>query len=187
MIDIYLDNNVFDYLYENNIDILKEFPNNKFSLKITKEISFEVEAITNLDKQNFIKNLSYIEICPIFGFNDNNHSFNKQRNGDFDIGGFSSVKQYKYKEELKNKFLKLKKNPKHDLYKEEADIDLAVRSVEYIVLTLDEKRKKKKGPLNDAHEKGYNVVFLTDFDLKKESLNNFVKIYLHSRGLKSWN
>ncbi len=187
MIDIYLDNNIFDYLYENNIDILKEFPNNRFSLKITKEISFEVEAITNLDKQNFIKNLSYIEICPIFGFSDNRHSFNKQRNGGFDIGGFPSVKQNKYKEELRNKFLKLKKNPKHDLYKEEADIDLAVRSVEYIVLTLDEKRNKKKGPLNDAHEKGYNIVFLRDFDLKKESLNHFVKEYLHSRGLKSWN
>lgn len=183
MTDIFLDNNIFDFLYNNNIDITKEFPKDKFRLCISKEIKFETEPIKEHKKKSFIKNLvdSHIAIVSFFGFYNESHSDEKQRIGGFDEGVFSTVENESYRKELSKKFLKQNKNPKNDLYKEEADIDLAVRSISNIVLTLDEKKKKKKGPLNDAYERGYKIVFLTDFDVTKESLYHFVESSLKKR------
>lgn len=42
---IFLDNNVFDFLFEENINIFNEFSSDKFELCITKEIQFESDAI----------------------------------------------------------------------------------------------------------------------------------------------
>jgi len=188
MIDIYLDNNVFDFLYEKQIDIVKEFSKDRFCLHITKEIKFETEPILDITKQQFIQSLidKDIKITSFFGFFDDRHSSEKQRAGGFNIGVFSNKENESYRKELNEKFLKEIKNPKHDLYKEEADIDLAVRSISNIVLTFDKKENKKKGPLNDAYEKGYKVVFLTGFDASKDTLNLFVKLKLKERGFEIW-
>jgi len=186
MIDIYLDNNIFDFLYETNIDIVHEFPKELFRLCITKEIKFETEPIQDIAKQQFIKNLieEDIEIISFFGFFDDRHLPYKQRVGGFDEGVWSEEDDELYRVELNKRFLTEIKNPKHDLYKEEADIDLAVRSIKNIVLTFDKKEHKTKGPLNDAYEKGYKVVFLTGFETSKETLNLFVKLKLKERGFE---
>lgn len=188
MVDIYMDNNVFDFLYETQIDIVEEFPKELFRLCITKEIKFETEPIQDIAKQQFIQKLieKDIEIISFFGFFNDRHLPEKQRAGGFNIGVFSDKENESYRKELNEKFLVEIKNPKHDLYKEEADIDLAVRSIKNIVLTFDKKENKKKGPLNDAYEKGYKVVFLTGFDTSKETLNLFVKRRLEERGFETW-
>jgi len=192
MIDIYLDNNIFDFLYETNIDIVHEFPKELFRLCITKEIKFETEPIQDIAKQQFIQNLieKDIKIIALFGFGDERHSPDKQRVGGWDDDGAGwdadAEENERYRAELNKKFLVEIKNPKHDLYKEEADIDLAVRSIKNIVLTFDKKEHKKKGPLNDAYEKGYKVVFLTGFDTSKDTLNLFVKLKLKEKGFEIW-
>lgn len=48
---------------------------------------------------------------------------------------------------------------KSRLYPNEADVALASRSFESVVLTLD----AKKGPLNTAYQQGGQVVFLDQF------------------------
>lgn len=188
MIDIYLDNNVFDFLHETQIDIVEEFPKELFRLCISKEVKFETEPIQDIEKQQFIQNLidKDIAISSLFGSIDDRHSPNKQRVGGWDEGVWSDEEDELYRAELNKKFLVEIKNPKHDLYKEEADIDLAVRSIKNIVLTFDKKEHKKKGPLNDAYEKGYKVVFLTGFDASKVTLNSFVKLKLKERGFETW-
>jgi len=192
MIDVYLDNNIFDFLYETQIDIVEEFPKDLFRLCITKQIKFETEPIQDIEKQQFIQKLieKDIKMVSFFIFYDPSHSLDKQRGGgwdDDDAGWDTNVEENEaYREELNKKFLKEIKNPKHDLYKEEADIDLAVRSIKNIVLTFDKKENKKKGPLNDAYDKGYKVVFLTDFDISKDTLNSFSKLKLKERGFEIW-
>lgn len=190
MIDIFLDNNVFDFLYEQNIDILNEFPKNQFRICISKEIKFETEPIKDLQKQRFIQDLlENISLVPFFGFFNKQHSIDKQRGGGWDEGIWSDVENETYRAQLNQKFLKLKKNPKHDLYTNETDIDLAVRSIKNIVLTFDAKKQEKntkKGPLNDAFDKNYKVVFLTDIDVRNDSLVNFVKRSLENRGISRW-
>jgi hypothetical protein len=57
------------------------------------------------------------------------------------------------------------------LYAKEADISLAARSFQSIVLSLD----KKNGPLKSALKQGGKVVFLTDFDASGLSLRDFIK------------
>ena len=192
MTDIYLDNNIFDFLYETNIDIVHEFPKELFRLCITKEIKFETEPIQDIAKQQFIQKLieKDIKIVSFFIFSDPRHPFDKQRGGCWDddsaVWDDDAEENEQYRAELNKKFLVEIKNTKHDLYKEEADIDLAVRSIKNIVLTFDKKEHKKKGPLNDAYEKGYKVVFLTGFDTSKDTLNLFVKLKLKERGFEIW-
>ncbi|QBZ83915.1 hypothetical protein GHNINEIG_01984 [Hydrogenovibrio crunogenus] len=168
-IPIFLDNNVWDFLFRNRIDLCAEFPPKRFNLCINKEVSFEKDEIPNLDTQEFIKHLmdECVKVIPFFGFYDERHSPDKQRSGGFGdlfnpgVGGvFSDKNQEAYRKQLNDLYLKAGKNKKTDLYKNEADIDLAVRSMSSIVLTLD----KKRGPLKTACDDGNYVVFLNHFE-----------------------
>ncbi|MEY8702303.1 hypothetical protein AB4F11_04670 [Francisella philomiragia] len=191
MTKIFLDNNIFDFLYDKKIDLLKEFPKGEFCVCVPKEIKFESDCMPS-DKFTFVKSLFENNIVithSYFGYYDDRHVSNFQRVGGYDEGVYISIDERDFKLELNNNFLSNtdKKHPKHDLYKNEGDIALAVRSVHNIVLTNDAKSSKgaKKGPLNYAFEKGYRVVFLNDYD-GDISLNEYVKSSLESRGLNSW-
>jgi hypothetical protein len=189
MTDIFIDNNVFDFLFDKDIDICKEFPKENYNLYITKEVKFETEPIPNKEKSAFIDNLlnKCITIKPFFGFSNPNHTADKQRAGGFGEGYFSTAENELFRKELNQQFPNQKKNSKHDLYTNEADIDLAVRSIDSIVLSFDDKqgKGKSKGPLNIAFEKGYKVVFLRGLKDFRNTLNlhDYVIGDLNSRGL----
>ena len=119
------------------------------------------------------------------------HTTRKLRNNEEEGKDYYFVNNDQFQNLIKKKeFLELKKNSKHDLYKEEADIDLAVRSINDIVISNDDKKrqpKRKKGPLNIAYEDGYNIVFLREFlESDNKNLHDYVKNSLEERGLKSW-
>ncbi|WP_150463934.1 hypothetical protein [Francisella sp. XLW-1] len=191
MTKIFLDNNIFDFLYDKKIDLLHEFPKEQFIICVPKEVKFESDCMPS-DKLIFVKSLFENNIVithSYFGFYDDRHVNNFQRVGGYDEGVYISKVERDFKLELNNNFLSNtdKKHPKHNLYKNEGDIALAVRSVHNIVLTNDRKGSKgaKKGPLNYAYDEGYGVVFLNEYD-GTISLKEYVRSSLESRGLNSW-
>jgi hypothetical protein len=64
------------------------------------------------------------------------------------------------------------KKPKTRLYKNEADISIAARSFQSVVLSLD---SKKNDPIATAFKQGGKVVNLANFDKSGLSLADFIK------------
>ena len=162
---IYLDNNVWDFAYQNDIDLMAYFPPHKFSLAISKHGRFEINQMTNrpytvgLKKYIFSLLGSDVEEVHTFGFKDSRYSDDEQRSSGFGVGGFSSAFENNERERLNALFGgQGKRKEGLILNKQEADIELGALSVHHYVLTLD----KKPGPLKSASENGGNVIFLNE-------------------------
>lgn len=147
----------------------------EFSLFITRAAEFEIPSIpeNKAALKSFIErsiNESGIKTHSYFGFYDEGHAAEDQRNGGFNVGFFISEAELAFINRQRSRFGNEKK-PTTRLFKNEADISLAARSFHSVVLTLD----KKNGPLKDAYDQGGKVVFLTDFDAGGMSLSEFIK------------
>jgi hypothetical protein len=171
---VYIDNNVWDFLFFRKIDLSVELPNNEFCLCMTREAEFEIPPIPNekAKLKKFIEdtiNKCVIEPQSYFGFFNPNHSEQEQRVGGFNVGRWASAEEVAFMEQQKTKLGAVKK-PSTKLYKNEADISVAARAIHSVVITLD----KKNGPINDAYKQGGKVVFLTDFDSNGLTLKEFI-------------
>ena len=177
-IGIYIDNNVWDFLYERDIDLSVALPREEFVICITREAEFEIPPIaaTNSALAAFIAttiNKCLIETDVFFGFNDDSLPPSEQREGGFNFGRFANPEELAFMAQQRTP-LKPRhsiKNLKTRLYKDEADIALATRSFHAIVLSLD----AKKGPINKAYQQGGKIVFLKDFDLSGMLLADFIR------------
>jgi hypothetical protein len=174
-ISVYLDNNVWDFLFARNLDLSVELPRAEYSLYLTREAEFEIPPIppARAALKVFIEDT--IAACDIdthsyFGFNDPTLSPEDQRVGGFGVGYWISNRERDF---INNQQVRLGaiKKPSTRLYKNEADISLGARSFTSVVLSLDD----KAGPLKDAQAQGGKVVFLTDFDISGLSLSDFIK------------
>lgn len=162
---LYIDSNIWNFLFENQIDLRSEFPTSGFSLFLAGEQELENLAIPdNSDLQKQLKDFIYASIEKwdiktdwYFGFYDYQHPEHEQRVRGFDEGRWASSEELSFIEEMKSKMGDKKK--KTGLFKNEADIALAARSCNSIVLTLDAKR----GPLKSAKERGWSVVHLSGY------------------------
>ena len=167
--NIFLDSDVWDFLFDRKIDLAVEFPRDQFRLFVTREAEFEIPHIPE-PKKTFVE--AAIAKCEIgtdtvFGFFDDLHPTEEQRVGGFDQGRWGSQEEVNFRaSETPSASIRPTK-----LYKNEADVSLAGRSflAHSAVLTLN-----RKGPLKRAHEKGGKVVFLNDFDSSGLSLRGFV-------------
>jgi hypothetical protein len=171
---VYIDNNVWDFLFIRKIDLSVELPSSEFCLCMTREAEFEIPPIPKekAELKKFIDET--IKKCVIephryFAFFNPSHSEEEQRVGGFNVGRWASSKEIAFMEQQKTKLGAIKKSSTK-LYKNEADIAIAARSTHSVVITLD----KKKGPLNDAYKQGGKVVFLTDFDSSGLTLKEFI-------------
>lgn len=175
---VYIDSNIFNFIYENEIDLSKEFPADQFELRIVGEQDLEKRAIPEGKQwlKDFIeKSIASwgIKTDRLFGFHDPRHSDEDQRVGGFGdlMGGggrYASLEEVEFIDEQR-KDGELKK--KSGLYPDETDISLGARAVGgSTVVTLD----AKKGPLRTAKDRGAHVVFLTDFLESGKSLRDFV-------------
>ena len=177
-IGVYIDNNIWDFLFARKIDLAVALPREEFCICLTREAEFEIPPIQNRkpELKAFIE--MTIARCNIptdsfFGFNDTSLPQSEQRVGGLDVGRFASPEEIAFMVQQRTP-LKPKrqiKNPKTKLYKDEADISLAARSFHSIVLSLD----AKNGPINNAYKQGGKVVFLTDFDSSGMPLIDFIK------------
>lgn len=176
LVHVYLDNNVWDFLYEHKLDLAVELPSEEFRIFLTREAEFEIPPIASAALKAFIA--STIQSCSIstdslFGFSDDSLPRSEQRVGGWGEGRWASTEELAFIGQQKIPSGRAKKR-KTGLYKDEADISLAARSFHSLVLSLD----KKAGPINRASLQGGKVLFLNDFDKSKMSLKNFIQAAL---------
>ena len=171
---IFIDSNIWNFLYEQKINLLDEFSPNKYQLFIVGEQVFENRAIP--DNKAGLKDFIDLKIKEwavgidrIFGFLNNAHSQEEQRVGGFRTGRWIRPEEQKFIDQFWRMVGTEKR--KSRLYKYEADVMLAARSMHSIVLTLD----VKKGPLSLAKEKGGEVVFVNRYKLENGSFGKWVK------------
>ena len=137
MQDIYIDANVWNFVFDNNIDLLFELPENEFRLLQTREAEFENNAIPEdkIELKAFIKKeikRCGIQTIFIFGFNDNAIPENERRFGGLEENSvWITSEEKKFRNQQKQELGKLRKSK---LFKNEADIAIASKSFESIVL-----------------------------------------------------
>ena len=171
---VYIDNNVWDFLFARQMDLSIELPRDEFCICITREAEFEIPPMP-AEKRAFAE--AVIAKCAIatdtfFGFNDESLPPAEQRVAGFDQGRWASPEELAFISQQRTA-LKDRMRPSK-LYDGEADLSLAARSVHSVVLSLD----KKQGPINKAYEQGGKVVFLTDFDKSGLTLREFIRAAL---------
>jgi hypothetical protein len=172
-LSVYLDNNVWDFLFERRLDLAVELPRSRFCLAITREAEFEIPAIPDhkADLKAFIANAIAqcgVRTDSLFGFYDDSLPHDQQRFGGFDVGRWASEDELSYLTQQRKPLGRAIRPT--GLYQDEADFALAVRSVHSVVLTLD----AKNGPINTAYREGGKVIFLTEFDVSGLSLAEFI-------------
>ena len=172
MESLYIDSNVWNLLYDWEINLRKEFPKDKYELMIVGEQQLENKAIVHNDGlASYVEKYMVIwdvKVDRYFGFFDERHNEDDQRVGGFSNGRYIQDDESdfieKYSGSLKNK------KKRSGLYRNEADLSLAARSVHSIVLTFD----TKKGPLKWAKDQGHKIIDLNGFD-RSSSLSSFVQ------------
>lgn len=174
-VSIYIDNNVWDLLFEKKIDLSVELPREEFCLCLTREAEFEIPPIP--DEKAELKKFIYdtiekcsIETRPYFGFLDERHPISERRVAGFDKGFLADITETQFIEQQKTRLSEHKKESTK-LYKNEADISVAARSFVAVVITLD----KKKGPINDAYKQGGAIIYLHEFIESGLLLKDFIK------------
>jgi hypothetical protein len=180
LINLFIDNNVWEFCIENNIDINNELPSSEFCLYITKEAVFEICDKTPQDKKVYVQSLldmGRIKTDTYFGFYDENHSDEKQRVAGFgeendpNVGGRFIEEDESILLQNVTRCIGSQKKPATGLYKHEADASLAARSLHAVVLTRD----KNKGPLKKVKMHLGGIVINLD-DWKKDiSIASFIK------------
>lgn len=154
-ISVYIDNNVWDVLFKNNIDLSEELPNDEFNILITKEATFEIDYIPHADLKCYAR--KQIEECNIrtdalFGFYDESVPKDMQRYAGFgsdedpESGGrlLSEEEAEVFSAEAPKENEKPRPMRPTGLYKHEADISLAARAAHSIVLTCNIKDALKR-------------------------------------------
>lgn len=174
MITVYLDNMIWDFLFERNLDLAVELPSEEFSVLLTREAEFEIRPIPFDALKAFIH--ATIDRCAIrtdtfFGFYDPSLPEAEQRVAGWGTGRWASREEIAFIDQQKSRLGVTKR--KTNLYGNEADISLAARSFQSVVLSMD-----KTGPLNDAGLQGGTVVSLGDYDRSGLTLAEFIKATL---------
>ena len=170
-ISVYIDNNVWDFLFDRQMDLATELPRDEFCICITREAEFEIAPMPP-EKRAFAE--ATIARCAIatdvfFGFVDESLPVTEQRVAGFNQGRWASADELAFIAQQRTA-IKDRLRPSK-LHEGEADLSLAARSVHSVVLSFD----AKKGPINSAYAQGGKIVFLTDFDKSGLSLREFIR------------
>ncbi|CDU10730.1 conserved hypothetical protein [Vibrio diabolicus] len=172
---VFIDHNIWDELANRQLDLGICFPENEFTLCVTKHGEFEVRQTPEhcVELKSYINNYlgSFVQVDSKFGFYNPSLPDNEQRAGGFGFGRFGCVEDEVFRQELQEKYgSTAKRKNSQILYKQEADIELGVRSLRHPVLTLD----IKAGPLRDAYERGGKVILLERTFIRTLSDDEFV-------------
>ena len=176
-IKIYIDNNVWDFLFDKNIGLSEALPGNEFILFITREAEFEIIPMPN-EKREYVERMmirANVATDSYFGFHDERYSVGEQRSGGFGDKFDTSIKGGRFirKDEsiamMSERHLLGKINNKTHLLSNEADVSLAARAIHSVVLTLDNKKALKRARKNTGR-----VVGINKWD-NKISLSQFIK------------
>lgn len=181
LVPVFLDGNVWNYMFDRGLALDVELPPDRFSLAITRESEMELVAIPAEKNglRDFIMTAIAERPIPIdswFGWNVESLPPDEQRNGGFGFGRWASQGEVKFYHDLQNEIRKTKKRSK--LFANEGDVALASRSSHSLVLSLD----AKAGPLKIAQALGGKVCFLTGL-APPRTIGEFVNEYVVANGL----
>lgn len=172
MLEIYIDGNIWNFLYDNNIDLLHEFPCIEFRLLQTKEAEIEILAIPADKEELKLFALGEIKRCSIktislFGFDSEDTPENLRRYSGFEDAIWASPEINEFRDiEKPNRNI----TKGSGLFHQEGDISVASRSFKSVVLTLN----SKNGPLTRVLQKNGKVIFLNEFEQSETSLRDYV-------------
>jgi hypothetical protein len=175
-VKVFIDHNIWDELAKRQLDLGICFPENEFTLCVTKHGKFEVQQTPEscIELKAYINKYldSFVHVEALFGFYNPSLPDNEQRAGGFGFGRFSGcVQDEAFRKELIQKYgTNAKRKESQILFKQEADIDLGVRALKFPVLTLD----IKAGPLKEAYDRGGKVILLDRKFIRTLSNNEFV-------------
>lgn len=176
-IAITLDNNVWNLLFDRNIDLTVELPREKFAIFITREVEIETLAIPATTKTALKKFIARtIEDCGIattwvFGFDSGGPG--PQRYGGFGQGAWQSQTEREFYDAIRQQYL-INKGPKKSLLSgNEGDAAVAARSFSSIALTCES--PGKAGPLRFASEHGGKILYLGDFAASCQTLEAYIE------------
>ncbi|MFD1006773.1 hypothetical protein [Oceanisphaera ostreae] len=173
---VFLDNNMWDYFADNKVDINEFLPENEYELAITTHGKYEILQIPEHRmhvKEYALKALdNRVKIDAVFGFYSDLFPVEYQRSSGFSKGRLSSDSEGEVRASLIKKYGSTEKRKKSQiLFKEEADIELAVREKFHAVVTFD---ANKNGPLLDALNNGWKVISLNLKDSRESSVRLFM-------------
>ena len=105
-INIYIDNNVWDFLFERNIDLSVELPRFEFCLCLTREAEFEIPPIPKEKSslKEFIEETirkNDVETRPYVGFSEPQHPEDEQRVAGFTMGYWATAEELAFIEQQK--------------------------------------------------------------------------------------
>lgn len=179
-IAITLDNNVWNFLFDRNIDLASELPPDRFSIYITREVEIESSAIPGHESKKELKGYiaRTIAACGItttsvFGFAHEGPG--PQRLGGFDVGVWQSQTETEFYAAIRGRFLVGKGQKNSELFDNEGDAAVAAQSFSSIALTCE--RSSKQGPLSFAAAHGGKVLYLDGFEHSGVTLGRFIEDY----------
>jgi hypothetical protein len=182
---VFLDNNLWDYLAENQVNLLQYFPESQYELCVTTHGKYEIFQPFRKEKiyvQKYALNAlqTIVTEDSVFGFYSSLFPCEYQRSSGFGSGRFSEKNEGIARKRIYDKHGTQKKRKNSQiLFQEEADIELAVRSINHPVVTFD---AKKKGPLYDAYHEGQKIIFLNrerSLDLSVDEFMNEILRAIH--------
>ena len=138
-VSVFIDNNAWDFLFEREVDLAADVSPADFVFAITREAEFEIRTLPDKLKTYVLKWVTdgTVVTDTYFGFAVPD-SEGLPRVGGFGSGRFISLEE---SEILRSEQSTIKTTRRPTgLYKNEADVSLAARSVHSVILTSDTKK-----------------------------------------------
>ena len=172
-----LDNNVWNFLYDRNIDLAVELPRERFAIFITREVEIETLAIPATTKaalkQFIARTVAECEIATTWVFGFDSGGPGPQRYGGFDQGAWQSQTEREFYDAIRQQYL-INKGPKKSLLNgNEGDAAVAAQSFSSIALTCES--PGKAGPLRFAAEHGGQILYLGDLAATGQTLRAYIE------------
>lgn len=119
-IAVTLDNNVWNFLFNRNIDLAAELPSDSFAIFITREVEIEKDAIPENESKRELREYiartiasTNIQTTWVFGFAREEPG--PERHGGFDLGTWQSPTQTEFYAAIQERFLLGKSERKSQL------------------------------------------------------------------------
>jgi hypothetical protein len=177
-IAITLDNNVWNFLFDRNIDLAAELPPECFAIFITREVEIEKDAIPEKEttialKRYIMRTIASADIrtTSVFGFAHEGPG--PQRHGGFDVGVWQSPTETEFYAAIRDRFLIGKSQRNSQLSDNEGDAAVAAQSFSSLAITCE--LPGKPGPLRFAAEHGGKVLYLDAFGGSSLTLREFIE------------
>lgn len=180
LIAVTLDNNVWDFLFAQNINLAAELPSDEFAIFITREVEIESMAIPVSESKRPLKDYIAatiarcgIKTTAVFGFATNGPG--PQRVGGFGRGTWQSQTEREFYDAVRQQYLLGRPETNSQLTQNEGDAAVAAQSFFSIALTCE--KPGKSGPLHFAAEHGGKVLYLPGVNQSGLTLRAYIAAF----------